>query len=99
VRPPGPGVALCSEKPTEAAPVAVAVLDDALTTLRFGVRDGHGANPAVVENARSSVDTYLETLDSAVQSAEREPLRPRVDALRRAFRSPTPTSSRVASTG
>lgn len=68
----------------EAAPVGIAVLDEVLTTLRFGVREADRPNVAIVENARSGVETYLATLDSTVGKDDRAPPPPDVDALREA---------------
>ena len=65
-----------------AAPVSVAVLDEALTILRFGVPESHRPNAALVDNARSSVESYIQVLDSTIPAADRTPPPPDVDSLR-----------------
>ena len=66
-----------------ASALAVAALDEALTLVRYGTGDQRLYNSAVVENARSSVAGYLETLHKAfIQAADEEPPRPSLAPLR-----------------
>lgn len=72
-----------SEKEKTASAIAVAMLDEALTLVRFGVPEGHRPNPVILEGARSSVGAYLESLDSAyIRPAEDPPPPPELDRLR-----------------
>ncbi|MFC4542346.1 two pore domain potassium channel family protein [Halosolutus amylolyticus] len=72
-----------SEQSDRASSVAVPILDEALTLYRHGVPDGHGPDPMLVEAARSSVQDYLETLDTAfIEPAEEVPPPPDLDRLR-----------------
>ena len=68
----------------EQAPVAsVAVLDDALTLLRFGVPEQHRPGNAVLANARASVKSYLETLRGRfIKPADRAPPPPDLASVR-----------------
>ncbi|MEA1932423.1 MAG: potassium channel family protein [Euryarchaeota archaeon] len=70
----------------EHAPVvAIAILDDVLTLLRFGVADHDRPSEPITTNARASVDNYLELLRSAfIQPADRTPPPPDLDSLREA---------------
>lgn len=71
-----------SERAGRSPVVAIAVLDEALTLLRFGVREEDRPSEAVVESARSSVESYLETLNANfVTSADRAPPAPDLGAL------------------
>lgn len=71
-----------SEQPSRASAVAVPILDEALTLLRHGVRDDR-PDPVLVESARSSVDSYLDTLGTAfIEPAEEVPPPPDLDRLR-----------------
>jgi hypothetical protein len=70
-----------SENPRQAAPVSIAILEDALTALRFGVPEDDRPNVAIVANARSSIGGYLDTLESTIQSADHTPPPPDIDAL------------------
>jgi hypothetical protein len=69
-----------------AAPAsAVAVLDEALTVLRFGVPAACRPPETVLEGTRSSVGNYLSTLKGAfVEPADRTPRPPALDRLRSA---------------
>ena len=72
-----------SERPSRASAMAVPVFDEALTTIRHGVSDDAQLNPTLVEDARSSVDSYLDTLGTAfIDPAEEIPPRPELDRLR-----------------
>lgn len=65
--------------------IEIAVLDEALTLLRFGVRERDRPNELVVRNARASVENYLETLREAfVEPADDPPPSPNLAALREA---------------
>ncbi|CAN5638010.1 potassium channel family protein [soil metagenome] len=68
----------------EAAPTsAVAILDEALTVLRFGVPPSCRPPETVIEGARSSVENYLSTLKGArLEPADRLPRPPSLDRLR-----------------
>ncbi len=68
----------------EQAPVPnVAVFDEALTLLAFGVADRHRPSELAIAQARSSVQSYLDTLDAAfVEPADEPPPAPALDALR-----------------
>jgi len=70
----------------EHAPVvAIAILDDVLTLLRFGVAESDRPSRPITANARSSVDNYLELLRSAfIQPADRTPPPPDLHPLREA---------------
>ncbi|USZ76008.1 potassium channel family protein [Halorussus vallis] len=50
-----------SERKQHAAPVAVAVFDDALTIIRFGVDPERRPNEPVIETARSATEDYVRT--------------------------------------
>jgi len=72
-----------SEGETEASAMAVAIFDEALTVLQFGVPEEHRPNGALVDSARSSVSDYLQTLDEAfIDPADRTPPAPALDRLR-----------------
>ena len=65
--------------------VAIAILDDVLTLLQFGVAEHYRPNDPITTNARSSVDNYFQHLRSAfVQPADRTPPPPDLDSLREA---------------
>ncbi|SFR87321.1 Ion channel [Halomicrobium zhouii] len=62
---------------------SIAVFDEALTLLRFGVPERHRRAPLALAGARSSVQSYLDTLDSAfVEPADQAPPDPEISALR-----------------
>ncbi|MCU4742033.1 potassium channel family protein [Natronoglomus mannanivorans] len=72
-----------SEQADRASAVAVPILDEALTLFRHGVTDDAQPNPTLVENARASTDSYLQTLDTAfVEPADDVPPPPNLDRLR-----------------
>jgi hypothetical protein len=72
-----------SEQASRASAVAVPVLDETITVLRHGVPRADQPNPALVENTRSSVDSYIDTLDSAfIDPADEVPPAPDLDRLR-----------------
>ncbi|WP_121744613.1 potassium channel family protein [Natronorubrum halophilum] len=72
-----------SERGTRASAIAVPILDEALTLFRHGVSADAQPNPALVENARSSVDSYLDTLGTAfIDPADEVPPEPELERLR-----------------
>jgi hypothetical protein len=72
-----------SEQPNHASAMAVAVFDEAMTLLRFGVPAEHRPDAVLVENARSATDNYLETMNNAyIEPAEEAPPPPDLDRLR-----------------
>lgn len=68
----------------EQAPVvAIAILDEALTIFRFGISKEYRPNNVIITNARSSVQSYLETLHSTfIQPADEVPSPPNLGPLR-----------------
>jgi len=72
-----------SEKAEQSAVAAVAVLDDALSLLQFGITSPELANRLILKEARSSIDSYVNTLKlhRKLESPE-EPNRPNLNALR-----------------
>lgn len=66
------------------APVmGVAVLDEALTLLRFGIQEQKRPDDVIIDNARSSVDNYLETVGAAyIEPADYPPPSPNLGTLR-----------------
>lgn len=73
-----------SSQADHAPAVAVPVLDEALTILRFGIPEGFGPNTPVVRSARSGVEGYLATLREAFINPAETPPPPRLDELRQA---------------
>ena len=74
-----------SQTPEHASALAVAALDEGLTLIRYGVADQSLYNGAVVENTRSSLDSYLRTLNKAfIEPADRPPPPPSLAPLREA---------------
>jgi hypothetical protein len=72
-----------SEQAKQASAMAVAVFDESMTILRFGVPDDNQPNRVLVENARSATQNYLETLNNAfIEPAEEPPPPPDLDRLR-----------------
>lgn len=72
-----------SEKGERASAVAVPILDESLLLFRYAVPDEHSPDPAVVETARSSARSYLETLDeSFIEPEPAVPRSPNLDRLR-----------------
>lgn len=65
--------------------MGVAIFDDALTLLRFGVPEEHQPNTALIQDARASTQDYLRTLDEAfINPADQSLPRPDLDRLRNA---------------
>ncbi|SEV88783.1 potassium channel family protein [Halobacterium jilantaiense] len=74
-----------SEEATQASAMGVAIFDEALTVLRFGVQRDAQPNRALVANARSAVDNYLETLnESFFDPAANAPDPPDLDRVQEA---------------
>ncbi|WP_436344193.1 two pore domain potassium channel family protein [Natronorubrum sp. FCH18a] len=72
-----------SEQGSRASAMAVPIFDEALTIFRHGVAEEAQPNPTLVENARSSVDSYLDTLGTAfIDPADDVPRAPDLDRLR-----------------
>ncbi|MFP9191635.1 potassium channel family protein [Natronosalvus vescus] len=72
-----------SEQADRASAMAVPVLDEALTLYLHGVSDHERPDPTHLLLARSSADSYLETLESAfIEPADEAPPPPNLEALR-----------------
>lgn len=72
-----------SQRDEQAPVVAIAVLDEALTIFRFGISEEYRPNNVIITNARSSVQSYLETLHSAfIHPADEVPPPPDLMTLR-----------------
>ncbi|WP_226479297.1 potassium channel family protein [Natrinema amylolyticum] len=72
-----------SEQADRASAVAVPVFDEALALFRYGVPDDASPDPAIIENGRSSAESYIETLDAAfIEAADEVPPSPDLDRLR-----------------
>jgi hypothetical protein len=55
-----------------------------MTLYRYGIDDDTQLNATLVENARSSTDSYLDTLETAfIEPADEVPPPPELDRLRR----------------
>lgn len=71
-----------SKTPGEASAVGVAILDDLLTLLHYGLKDKESVNVILVKETRSSIETYLDSLTSAfVRPSNVEPDRPFMNRL------------------
>ncbi|SFC50021.1 hypothetical protein SAMN04488102_10870 [Alkalibacterium subtropicum] len=71
-----------SETPEEASAIGIAILDDLLSLLHFGLTDKESVNVVLVQETRSSIETYLDSLTSVfVHPAEVEPDRPAINKL------------------
>jgi len=69
----------------DASAPAVAILDDTLTILRYGLQEPYRPPPALLKSARSTVQNYLKTLASAsIYPADQVPPMPKLEALRQA---------------
>ncbi len=74
-----------SQQATDASALGVAIFDEALTLIRFGVPEEDRPDAAVVKNARSANQSYLETLHKAfIRPADDVPPSPDLDRLREA---------------
>lgn len=72
-----------SERRENASVVAVAILDEALTVLSFGIPGEYRPNRVLMENARASIGDYLHTLAEAyIEPAEEVPPPPELHRLR-----------------
>jgi hypothetical protein len=72
-----------SQTSENASALAVAALDEALTLIRYGTDGERLYNGAVVENTRSSLNSYLKTLNKAfIEPADEPPPRPSLAPLR-----------------
>jgi Ion channel len=72
-----------SQRAEQSPVVAIAVLDEALTIFCFGISEEYRPNNVIVTNARSSVQSYLETLHSAfIHPADEAPPPPDLGPLR-----------------
>jgi hypothetical protein len=73
-----------SEQAKHASAMAVAVFDESLTVLQFGIPESEQPDPILVENARSANENYLETLHNAfIEPADQPPPSPNLDRLRK----------------
>lgn len=71
-------------EPESAAAVSIATLDEALTLLRFGIAPGSRPHALVLDSARTSVASFLDTLSAGHIGAEEEaPPPPALGPLRR----------------
>ncbi|AQQ53590.1 ion channel [Planococcus lenghuensis] len=61
-----------SRNPKQSASFAVAVLDEALTILRFGILRSYQPNKLLVQEARSSIQNYLDTLTPNFVTASKQ---------------------------
>ncbi|AQQ54536.1 potassium channel family protein [Planococcus lenghuensis] len=74
-----------SEKTEQASAVAVVVFDEALTLFKYGIPEHRQPNKVWVREARSSVQSYLSTLNSAfIKSADHAPPPVDLESLRSA---------------
>ncbi|WP_226013426.1 potassium channel family protein [Halomicrobium salinisoli] len=72
-----------TDRPDRASTIGIAVLDEALTLVRYGVPERHRPDAAVVQNARASVGSYLDTIHgSFIEPADQPPRSPDLDRLR-----------------
>jgi hypothetical protein len=73
-----------SQTAQSAAALAIAILDEALTLLCFGIPNERRPNPALLAGARASIDSYLQTLHGAfIEPADRTPPAPDLAERRR----------------
>lgn len=71
-----------SERAEKDPVIAIAVLDETLTLLRFGIEKRHRPSDALLTDARSGVQSYAEALSAAYEPADRSPPSPDLTALR-----------------
>ena len=72
-----------SAQPAQAPTTSVTVLDEALTLLQFGVAEEDRPNVILLSGARTSVQSYLETVGSAyIEPADSSPPTPEIASLR-----------------
>lgn len=71
--------------PQEDSAPAVAIFDDALTIMNYGLQKPYRPPPALLKSARATVQSYLRTLASAsIYPADRVPPAPDLEPLRKA---------------
>ncbi|WP_458186561.1 potassium channel family protein [Haladaptatus sp. NG-WS-4] len=72
-----------SRHPEQAPVIGIAVLDETLTVLQFGVPEQYRPSDVALTNARASVQNYLNTLHTTfIEPAQRSPPPLDLDALR-----------------
>ncbi|WP_050183954.1 potassium channel family protein [Domibacillus robiginosus] len=72
-----------SVQPKKSEVLAVAVLDDALTLLQFGILEKYGPNRLLVKEVRSSIQNYIDTVQTAhIHPAKQTPPVPNLRRLR-----------------
>lgn len=72
-----------SEQDAQSPVVTVTVLDEALTLLKFGISERDHPPELILNNARSTIQRYLDMLSSAVPSADQTPSAPDLEVLRK----------------
>lgn len=72
-----------SSKKDEELTVAVAALDESLTLFKYGMKEGYGPNQLLIQETRSTIESYIKTLRSGyITPAELSPPVPDLDRLR-----------------
>lgn len=72
-----------SSKRDEELTVAVATLDEALTVFKYGMKEGVGPNKLLLEETRSTIESFIVTLRSGyITPAEFAPPVPDLDSIR-----------------
>lgn len=70
------------KKEEESSAVAVAILDDMLSIIEWGVTDKGVYNEVLIQEARASIDSFLDTLASAfIEEADTTPKNPILNEL------------------
>lgn len=73
-----------SDQNEESLPLSIAIIDEALTILSFGIQKEYRPNELLLKSARSSVESYLMTQKNAYTSpSESAPPLPNLIALRK----------------
>ncbi|TAA72711.1 two pore domain potassium channel family protein [Planococcus salinarum] len=63
--------------------VSVAILDEALTVFKYGMQEGHGPNNLLLQETRSTIESYIGTLRTGyISPAEFSPSPPDLDRMR-----------------
>lgn len=70
-----------TQEADQAPTTSIAVLDEALTLLRFGVPEQDQPDTVIVKSARDSIEDYLGLLQSHVGRADRTPPSPDLESL------------------
>ena len=71
-----------TKTPEEASAIGLAILDDLLSLLHYGLKDKDSVNVILVQETRSSIETYLDTMTSVfIRPSEKEPNRPDITRL------------------